>query len=430
MEVYTAAGCWPGQGAGRIVWVEPAVQWDRTPVTDRAAELIRLRQAISQGLADLDGWMEKQQTLEGRILLQRCRESLQDPAFTQRLTNLIDQHAVPAPAALVEAAGLVAGIMARSEELKERAESLPLVARWLAGRLAGLSYPPDAVLAARAFSVLELLDRTQPAIMAAGEPGVMGEAPLLWGIEAAAPEWAGRRAIFQGNRLEIGLEEEAQPLPYEAERRLVLQTARRMKADKLVRLTAGNVSCRIAGRTLFAITPSGMEYDELEPADICILDLEGNLVDGRRRPSSEAPLHRLVYRSRPDVGGVVHTHSLYASAFACTGQPLPVISIELAGLVGGAVPCAPYAPSGTAAFAEAAVATLGEEGVAVLFQNHGVMAVGPSLAQAYAVALGLEEAAQLYCIARQVGEPIILPEAECRRIFEVMHTRYGQSGEA
>lgn len=428
MAVHRAQGAWPGEAEGRIYWVDKEWKPERARCTDRPAEFARLREAVARALADLDAWMERQPTLGGRVFLQHCREALQDPAFMERVTTLIDQHGLTAPAALVEAAALVGGIMARSEELRERAQALQDAARWLARRLAGATYPPDAILASQAFSALELLDRTRPAVMAAGEPAVVGDAPLLWGMAAVSPEWNGRPARIRGR--ELILDEEAGALQYEAARRAVLSTARRMLADGLVRLTAGNVSCRIAGTELFAITPSGMPYDSLEPADICILDLEGRIVDARRRPSTESALHRFIYRRRPDVGGVVHTHSLYATAFACTGREIPVISIEVAGLVGEAVRCAPYAPAGTEQLAEVVAETLGSEGVAVLLQNHGAVAVGETLDRAYAAAVAVEEAAHVFLLARQLGEPIILPPEERRRIFLSMRTGYGQPREA
>jgi ribulose-5-phosphate 4-epimerase/fuculose-1-phosphate aldolase len=130
------------------------------------------------------------------------------------------------------------------------------------------------------------------------------------------------------------------------------------------------------------------------------------------------------------VGGVVHTHSLHATAFACTGREIPVISTELAGLVGASVPCAPYAPAGTERLAQAAADALGEEGAAVLLQNHGAVAVGETLERAYAAAVAMEVAAHVYLLARQLGEPIVLPPEERRRIFRSMRTGYGQPREA
>ncbi|OTA42216.1 MAG: hypothetical protein A6D92_00775 [Symbiobacterium thermophilum] len=203
-----------------------------------------------------------------------------------------------------------------------------------------------------------------------------------------------------------------------------------MKAEGLVRMKEGNVSCRIPGTSLFAVTPSGLPYESLEPADICILDLDGRVVDARRRPSTETALHRFVYRRRPDVGGVVHTHSLHATAFACTGREIPVISTELAALVGAEVPCAPYAPAGTERLAEVVAEALGDEGAAALLQNHGVVTVGETVEQAYAAAVAVEVAAQVFLLARQLGEPIVLPPEERRRIFRSMRTGYGQPREA
>ncbi|MDB4894567.1 MAG: sugar isomerase [Firmicutes bacterium] len=213
---------------------------------------------------------------------------------------------------------------------------------------------------------------------------------------------------------------------YEEARKAVCDTARRMMRDGLVKLTSGNVSARVPGTNFFAITPSGMDYEVMVPQDICILDLTGRVINGHRRPSTETPMHRLAYDRRPDVNGVVHTHSIYASAFACTGQAMPVISTELAALVGGTIRCAPYARSGTDEFAEAAVQTLGSEDLAVLFQNHGVMAVGRSLKEAYSVAIGLEEAAMIFHLARQMGDPIIIPEEERHRMFQEFRRSYGQ----
>lgn len=213
---------------------------------------------------------------------------------------------------------------------------------------------------------------------------------------------------------------------YEESRKAVCDVAKRMMRDGLVKLTSGNVSTRVPGTNFFAITPSGMDYETMVPQDICIVDMSGKVINGHRKPSSETPMHRLAYQRRPDVNGVVHTHSIYASAFACTGQDMPVISTELAALVGGTIRCAPYAKSGSEEFAVTALDTLGTEDLAVLFQNHGVMAVGTSLKEAYAVAVGLEEAAMIFHLAKQMGDPIIIPEEERQRMFRAFRTSYGQ----
>lgn len=216
-------------------------------------------------------------------------------------------------------------------------------------------------------------------------------------------------------------------MEFEPERTAVCRYAQRMYREHLVHGTSGNVSMRVAPE-LLAIKPSGIPYDELTPEDIVVVDLGGRVVAGSRRPSSEAPMHRAIYQRRPDVNGVVHTHSIYATAFACLGKPMAVITTELAQLVGGAVPVAVYAPAGTDEFACAAVDAVGA-GSACLLRSHGAVGVGRTLAEAYAVADGLEEAAQVLYLARQLGEPLLIPEAEARRMYEGYRTGYGQPKE-
>lgn len=216
---------------------------------------------------------------------------------------------------------------------------------------------------------------------------------------------------------------------YEDIRKQIVEVAKTMSLEGLVRGTSGNVSCRIPNSSLFGVTPSGMDYHTLRPEDVVIVDaVSGRVVNGHRKPSSETPLHRQVMLNRPDVAGVVHTHSIYASAFACLAMPLPVISTELAALVGGTIPVAPYVRSGTDEFAQAALAAIGSQGVACLFQNHGVLAVGRTLREGYNIAMGIEEAAQIFHLARQMGEPIILPEEERNFMFHYFRTAYGQRG--
>lgn len=213
---------------------------------------------------------------------------------------------------------------------------------------------------------------------------------------------------------------------YEEIRRAVCETARRMMRDGLVKLTSGNISGRIPGTELIAITPSGMDYETMLPEDITVVDMEGRVVEGARRPSTETPMHRLTYQRRPDVGSVVHTHSIYASAFACLGVEMPVISTELAMVVGATIRCAPYAKSGTPEMAGAALGALGAEDLVVFLQNHGVLAVGRNLREAYSTAVALEEAAMIYYLARQMGNPIVIPAEERQRMFREFRRSYGQ----
>lgn len=205
----------------------------------------------------------------------------------------------------------------------------------------------------------------------------------------------------------------------------VLAVAKQMSAAGMAPATWGNVSGRHPASGLVAITPSGMAYEGLAVDDICVVDREGNLVEGKWKPSVETPLHCLFYRGRPDVNGIVHTHSLYATAFACAGRPIPVIIATLASAAGGQVDVAPYATAGTDEFASLALAALGDR-MAVLLANHGVVAVGRTLADAYTVAEVVENAAKICAIAAGLGQPQSLPAGEVAILREHYLTAYGQ----
>jgi L-ribulose-5-phosphate 4-epimerase len=416
---------------------------------DRALEILAFRDGVVRAAAGLETWCDRQETLAERLVFQGYKEVLLEDAWSRRACALIDTEGFSAGTAAVKAAGQVAGIMSRSDDLRERAGRLESAARWLAGRLdraTGPELPPDAILAAADLSPLELLDLQRPALIAGPEPSVRSDGVLVWGVPGLGPDWHGRRVTIDGPAVMLDLPDsrrtgypwallpcsieaspgEDAPMLYEEARKAVCDAAKRMQRDGLVKLTSGNISCRVPGTGFFAITPSGMDYDTLLPGDVCILDTSGKVINGHRRPSTETPMHRACYERRPDVGGIVHTHSIYASAFACLGKEMPIISTELAMLVGGTIKCAPYAKSGTEEFARAAVDTLGSESLAVLFQNHGVMAVGRTLKEAYSVAVGLEEAAMIYHIARQLGDPIMIPAEERDRMFREYRQSYGQ----
>ncbi len=205
----------------------------------------------------------------------------------------------------------------------------------------------------------------------------------------------------------------------------VLEIAKRMAAEGLVRGTSGNVSARDRPSGNLVITPSGMEYHRLKPLDLVVLDPAGRVVEGKRLPSIENPMHRAIYRARPEVAAVVHTHSVHATALACLGRELPVISTELAALVGATVRLARLAESGTEEFARQAVEGLGGA-TAVLLQSHGVVAVGHDLNEAYATAWAVETAAELYLLASSLGRPVPLPEDYLARARDFYLCHYGQ----
>lgn len=401
---------------GRIIWRSEAVAPLWAPDSaDRAARLHLFRATLTKAIDQVEAWRAAQETVGGQMLLQQYQEVLLDPTWQRRVIALIDR----------EDRSVVEAIRLAGEQLGRRGQSLLIdVTDWLIDRLIRRPLPPDAILAAAQLSALAILEAGRPTLLQGEAPPINTAAPLLGRVPGLNPSWAGRTVRIQDEMIEAP--QGGTPMRYEAERQLVCETARAMKSDGLVKLTSGNVSIRIPETDLFAITPSGMAYEALTPADICLIDLAGDKVEGERRPSSETPLHRVVYLNRPEINGVVHTHSIYASAFACLGQPMPVISTELAALVGGTIDCAPYAKSGSQEFAEVAIKTLGAEALACLFQNHGVLAVGTSLSEAYAIAVGLEEAAQIFYLARSMGDPIILPEEERRRMFVEFRRSYGQ----
>jgi L-fuculose-phosphate aldolase len=185
-----------------------------------------------------------------------------------------------------------------------------------------------------------------------------------------------------------------------------------MAGGGLVLGAAGNVSAR-AGE-LIAVSPSRLWYETLRPEDACLVDQDGTLVEGRQ-PSVELPMHLGVLAARPEVGAVVHTHSPYATGLSCVLDEIPVVEPEQAASVGGAVPVAAYAPSGTAAVGEAVVAAAGTRRAAVI-RNHGPVCLGGDLAEALACAFAVEENARIYGLARLHGEPFPLPDEEIERL--------------
>jgi len=212
----------------------------------------------------------------------------------------------------------------------------------------------------------------------------------------------------------------------EPARREVAATARLMVQKGLARGTSGNISARI-GQDLFAVTPTGTDHLSLGPEDIVVLDSTGCVVEGALRPTSEVPMHLATYRLRPDVAAIVHTHSEYATTFAVLGEGIEAVHYLLAH-AGPRVPCAPYATYGTPELAANAVATLGRGG-AVLLANHGVLAVGRSLAAALTVAEAVETVAGLAYRARLLGRPNVLSDEEMARVADAFRT-YGQPARA
>ena len=192
------------------------------------------------------------------------------------------------------------------------------------------------------------------------------------------------------------------------ERRLVVQYAKRLRPDGLVVLTAGNISVRSG--ELVAITPGSFDYDRLTPEHICVVHLDGAVAEARLAPSSELPMHLAVYHAAPEARAVVHTHAPYASALSTVVDELPALHYLIAQL-GGPVRVAPYATFGSEELAENVAYAL-EGRTAALLGNHGTVAFGETLEEAYSRTVLLEWLSALYLRSSLLGEPRLLPDGE------------------
>ena len=197
---------------------------------------------------------------------------------------------------------------------------------------------------------------------------------------------------------------------------------------QLVVWTAGNVSSRVPGADLFVIKPSGVSYDELDADAMVVCDLDGNLVAGEREPSSDTAAHAYVYRHLPDVGGVVHTHSTYATAWAARGEPIPCVLTMAADEFGGEIPVGPFALIGDDSIGRGIVETLRtSRSPAVLMQNHGPFTVGKDARAAVKAAVMVEDVARTVHIARQLGEPLPIAQEHVDALHHRYQTVYGQT---
>jgi L-ribulose-5-phosphate 4-epimerase len=198
----------------------------------------------------------------------------------------------------------------------------------------------------------------------------------------------------------------------------------------LVVWTAGNVSARVPGQDLLVIKPSGVGYDELTPEAMVVTDLDGNLVDGERSPSSDTAAHAYVYAHMPEVGGVVHTHSTYATAWAARGEPIPCVLTMMGDEFGGEIPIGPFALIGDDSIGRGIVETLrGHRSPAVLMRNHGPFTIGRTAKDAVKAAVMCEEVARTVHIARQLGEPLTIAQPDIDSLYARYQNVYGQTSE-
>lgn len=194
---------------------------------------------------------------------------------------------------------------------------------------------------------------------------------------------------------------------------------------QLVVWTGGNVSARDPETGLVAIKPSGVRYEDLTAESMVVLDLDGTVVDGTLSPSSDTASHLYIYRHRPDLHGVVHTHSRFATAFAAVGQSIPCFLTAQADEFGGDIPCAGFAIIGDESIGQQVVDHIGT-GVAILLKNHGVFTVGASAAKAVKAAVMVEDVAATAFYARQLGTPELLPAETVAALHHRYTNVYGQ----
>ena len=200
---------------------------------------------------------------------------------------------------------------------------------------------------------------------------------------------------------------------------------RQMYQSGLVAGTWGNLSLLVREEKAVVITPSGMDYTTVQPSDMVVLDLEGQVIGGHRKPSSEARVHLAIYRARADVGGVVHTHSEVASAFAVLRRRIEPVVEDAAMLVAGAVEVAEYALPGSEQLGRNVAAALGDR-YAVLMANHGLVGVGGTLEEAFTVCQVVEKSARILAWAQALGQPFIIPERDVAELSRAYRQSYGQ----
>lgn len=210
-------------------------------------------------------------------------------------------------------------------------------------------------------------------------------------------------------------------------REVVCDLHAELVANRLVVWTAGNVSARVPGADLMVIKPSGVFYKNLTPQNMVVTDFAGNLVEGEHAPSSDTFAHGYVYAHMPEVGGVVHTHSDYATAWAARREPIPCVLTMIGDEFGGDIPVGPFALIGDDSIGRGIVETLrASRSPAVLMANHGPFAVGRDAVAAVKAAVMVEDVARTVHLARLLGEPVRIPQADIDSLYDRYQNVYGQ----
>jgi L-ribulose-5-phosphate 4-epimerase len=206
----------------------------------------------------------------------------------------------------------------------------------------------------------------------------------------------------------------------------IVQLHLELPKNHLVTWTSGNVSGRDPLTGLVVIKPSGIRYEDLRPENMVVVDLDGKVVEGRHKPSSDTFAHVYINRHRPDVNGVVHTHSTFATAWAAVGKPIPVVLTAMCDEFGGPIPVADYAKVGGDEIGQAIIRSIGDS-PAVLLKNHGVFTIGRTPVEAVKAAVMVEDTARTVFYALQLGQPVEIPTEEVARAHRRYVEEYGQS---
>ncbi|MDR2802729.1 MAG: class II aldolase/adducin family protein [Treponema sp.] len=210
-------------------------------------------------------------------------------------------------------------------------------------------------------------------------------------------------------------------------KKLIVDSGKRMINSGLTVETWGNISARDKETGIIYLTPSAMSYDIICEDDIISAKIDGTILEGRRRPTVEFELHLAIYRARPEINAVVHTHPVYSQIFAVLRESIPAVIDEAAQILGGETRCARYELPGTVELAAACVEALGDTGYACLLANHGAVSVGADMNAAFRAAKVLEMTAQIYAQARAIGQPKFLKKEQIDYMRDFACNRYGKS---
>lgn len=210
-------------------------------------------------------------------------------------------------------------------------------------------------------------------------------------------------------------------------KKLIIESGKKMYNEGFTIETWGNISARDPETDLIYLTPSGMDYLICTPDDVVVCNIKGEIVEGIRKPTIEKELHLSIYRNRPEVNAVVHTHPIYSTVFSCMGEDIPLLIDEAAQTLGNTVKTSKYALPGTVELADECIKALGKEANACLLQSHGAVCVGENMEGAFKVAKVLEVTAEIYQLIRATGgKPIPLSHDNIEAMKEFVKFRYGQ----